>query len=223
MADEDQVVETESGDTGEQTVDETSTGKTAAELSGFDAREVLSGMVSDADVHAIFKARSEGKTPKVVVEEDIVEDTIEDVVDTEELSEGAKQVMSLLDKRLAPLTEEVDRLKGVADGYQKQAIEQQIANAEQKHKDFGKYRKAMSVKAREVPGLSIEQLYLITKHEAGDLKLTEPSTHSEKPTASPRTRPGTDRKKPDPDKPQTGRRAWDNALADALDRSFDKE
>ena len=179
-------------------------------------------------------ARREGKTVSVVVDGQAQAEQIQDAAsvasqaaakaDAEELEgldDDIKQVVKLLDKKLtetiAPLTNRLAAIEGIAENYQKADVDKQIKDVKDKHKDFAKHQKSMAKIARETPGLAVEEMYLIAKARAGDLKLEEASTHSERPTPTPRQRE-TKAKRELKTEGMSSKRAFQIHLADALDQ-----
>lgn len=187
------------------------------ELGGFDGSQLLLGLMSDPDVQAILSARREGKTTRVLLDEESETpegtELISDDDELEDVDDDIKKVVSLLEKKLQPLTSKVKQLEQLAQNYERTTVDNQIKQVESKHKDFNKYRKEMAKLAREVGGLGVEELFLLAKHRAGALNLSEPSTHSERPTPTPRSRMGKDKKSAT----KLGRRGFRSTLANALD------
>ena len=194
-----------------------------------DAQRMLIGVVSDPEVAQILAARRDGRTVKIVdvdtpdPEPEQKPTSLEIPSDTlDELDPGIKTVVESIakhiDSRLTPLTEQVNKLQGLADLMQQRTMDTQIGEISGKHKDFEKYRTEMARLSRaEGSGLAVEQLYVLAKLKDGGLNLTEPSTHSEKPTPTPRSR-GAGQKKVDAS--SHGRKAWNTLLADTLDRTL---
>lgn len=187
------------------------------ELSGFDGNQLLLGLMADKDVQTILNARREGRPTKVTVDPDETSD--EDVVDDdlEDLDDDVKKVLSLVEKRVAaslkPLTEDVGVLKKLASNLENQGVQSQIEAIGREHKDFPKYRKEMAKISNELGGgLGIKELYLLAKSRAGDLSMSEPSTHSERPTPTPRSKLNKDTKA----QSERGRKGFKNTLGKAL-------
>lgn len=189
---------------------------------------LLATMVSDPDIQAVLAARRTGRSVKVVDEPlEPTEEPKEDEVITDESLEGfdddIKKVVGLLgkqiDSKLTPITDKLTALEHIAQGYEKQAVDNQIGVASKKHPDFDKYRSQMAELARGAgSGLAVEELYLLSKHRAGDLKTVLESTHSEQPTPTPR-RKGVGSTLKENSKPS--RRGFQARLADALDNLDD--
>lgn len=205
------------GDTGAQQV-----------LDALGGTDYLMALVADTDVQAIIEARRKGAKTKVVLDgevEDTDTDTEEvDAVDevVEELDDDLKKIVKALRSdirsQIKPLTDEVNALKGIAGVYQKEAVNTQIKTVAKKYKDFPKYQKAMAQLARDHPGLAVKELYLLSKSQAGDLRITEKSTESERPTPTPRRRVAGGKKRVSPaTAASSGRRQWNDTLANALD------
>ncbi len=208
-------------------------GKAQAEQSvaQTEAQRMLYGIVSDPEVAQILQARREGRAIKIVAGDDDAGDTDTAseklVIPDETLEELDPEIKSVvetiskhIDARLTPMTAQLAKLQGLADQMQERAVEAQIGTISEKHKDFEKYRPEMARLSRsEGSGLSVEQLFALAKLADGKLNLTEPSTHSEKPTPTPR-RKGVGPKR---DGPVGGRRGWNLTLSDALDRTLSSD
>lgn len=222
-------------ETGEETSEETkSTGKVKGEtgaqqvLEAFGGIEFLTALVSDPDIQAILSARREGSKINVVLDGQrtggeseetaaATEETAEVDELTEELDDDTKKILKALRldirSQLKPLTDEVNALKSIADNYQKREVSSQIATVASKNPDFNKYRKAMADIARKTPGLSVEEMLILAKNRAGELNVTKESTHSERPTPTPRRRAVGHKKS---GTALGGRKAFQEVLADAL-------
>ena len=134
-----------------------------------------------------------------------------------EIKTVVETISKHIDARLTPLSEQVSKLQGLADIMQQRAVDDQIGKMADQHKDFEKRRPERARLSRaEGSALSVEQLYVLAKLKDGELNLTEASTHSERPTPTPR-RKGVG---PKSEGPPGGRRGWNTALADALDRTL---
>ncbi len=222
----DEVPEVDYTEEGVETPDNGTPDPTAAQT---EAQRMLVGIVSDPEVAQILAARRDGRAVKIVdvtetPEPDPIPDKLEIPEDAlDDLDPGIKSVVESISKhidaRLTPLSAQVAKLQGLADQMQTKVVEDQIGTISGKHKDFEKYRTEMARLSRaEGSGLAVEQLYVLAKLKDGELNLTEPSPHSEKPTPTPRRR-GVGPKR---EGPQVGRKAWNATLADALDRSLEK-
>lgn len=191
---------------------------------------LLMGLLSNPDIQAVLAAVRAGKSVKVTPVEDQPPAPAVPPLDESELEDfddDTKKVISVIEQRikshLRPLEDQVSGLRNIADTYQTQEVNNQITSVSKKYQDFSKYRSAMSQLARgKGAGLSVEQLYVLAKHEAGELRLSEPSTHSERPTPTPRTgKPTAARTRPKDNKSNAtshGRKDFNSALADALDK-----
>ena len=207
--------ETDSGGTGAQQI-----------LDAFGGVDFLTALVGDTDVKAILDARRTGKKTRVMLDGETgdTEEEVEDLVDdaTEELDDDLKKVVKALrsdiKSQLKPLSDEVAALRGIAGNYQKEAVNVQIQTVAKKYKDFSKYQKQMAQLTREHAGLSVDELYILAKSRAGALKIAEESTESERPTPTPRRRAAGGKKRlAGVSAASSGRRQWNEALANALD------
>jgi hypothetical protein len=205
-------------------------GESSENLGDFDGGRILMDMVSDPDIQAVLLARREGRAVKITDANAEPEAEPSPAIPTAELDDfddDIKRVAELLHKQISskldPVIEKVSVLEGLAQGMQRQAIDGQIKAVAEKYPDFEKYRKKMGELARgDGKGLGVEELLLLAKHRAGELALTEPSTHSERPTPSPRRRPALNKDKGDA--PRRGRKGFQVTLADALENlDFSRE
>jgi len=196
-------------------------------LDAFGGVDFLTALVGDTDIQAILTARRAGTKTKVVLdgesgsadtETEEETDAVDEVAD--ELDDDLKKVLKALRtdirSQLKPLTDEVNALKNIAGTYQKEAVNSQIKTVAKKFKDLPKYNKAMSQLARVHGGLSVMELYILAKSQAGDLRIAEESTESERPTPTPRRRATGVTKQFDTTKTR-GRRGFQDVLANALE------
>lgn len=221
MADN-ETTETETQETEETTTKETSGQKrTVDQLSAAEQNQYLVALMADERVQDIIRAEQQGKRVKVVAVDDEgeSEETSEESLDLGDLDGEAdsivKAVSKVLDKRLGPISKDVDQLKALAQTVQQDRVVDQVKAAQAKHKDLDKYKTEMAKIVRE-NNLDIESAYFLAKQRAGDLQVAEPSTESEKPTATPRRRLGAREKKGGEGLSQ--RRRWQVSLADALEK-----
>lgn len=189
------------------------------DLGKLDKNKFLLAVASDPQMQAVVQARMDGRKIKIVDDESEPEPepSAAEESELEDVDDDLKKVIGVLDKRMSaklePLLEQVGGLQQLADGFQKQTVNSQIKDVSKRHKDFAKHRPAMAeLAAGRGKGLSVEELYALAKLQAGELPLTEPSTHSERPTPTPRKKPESSKKA----EPRRGRKGWNIALADAL-------
>lgn len=190
-----------------------------------EGNRMLMSMISDPDIQAILAARRENRDVEVVSKDSVSKTPEKDLVEEDDLEgfdDEVKKIVKILDKKISskiePLVEKLSTLESLAKTFQGKDIDDQISSVKSKHPDFDKYRTEMAALARnEGAGLPVGELFLLAKHRAGDLKFVEESTHSERPTPTPR-RKGVGVKK---DQPLRGRRAFQVALADALDTALE--
>lgn len=192
---------------------------------------VLMSLLSDAEVNQVIQAKKNNQSVRVIVgdDDDAVSDEGEEsdeVGEDEEVEvdEGAttrKQlidgVLKAIDKKFKPLTDRLDGLEDLAETIQKGTIQKEVAAVKSKHEDFNQYSKAMSILSKEIPGLRVQEYYLIAKARAGKLNIEKPSTFSEKPTGG-RTRITREGRKERSDEPvKRGSRGFKMMLHDVLD------
>jgi len=193
---------------------------TDEELGSVDQSQLLLGLMADEDVQQILSARRQGLRSKVVIEPSEEppaepEPEFEIESDDPEITAAGKKIMELLESRLKPLTEDVGTLKELAAGLQQTRVDDQITKAKEKYSDFDGYRSIMSKMSREAPGLGVEELYLLAKFRDGKVNPAPPSTHTEKPSPTPRGRMKVDV----PERAMSPRRKFQQTLADALERT----
>lgn len=195
------------------------------DLESFDQNRFLVNMVSDPEIQEILAARRDGRDVRVVSEDKkppaVAPEPVAEEILGEEIDDDTKKLINLFDKKISskldPLIEKVGNLEHLAQGMEKKAFSDQIAQISSKHPDFNKYRKQMAKLARaEGAGLGVEELFILSKHRAGELNVTEPSTHSEKPTPTPRRR-SPHNKDIEEGRPVSRRKRFQVTLADALD------
>lgn len=210
-------------DTGEEVVpdEETPAKDTKTELETPDQSEIVMALMSDPDIQSLVNARREGKTTKVVVEDESGPELDPDPeldlgTDDPEITGAIKQIMTMISEKLDPMGKRLEGLENLAAGFEKREVDSQITTLGTKHKDFEKYRGAMAELSKKVTGLGLEELYLLAKHQSGDLSLESPSTDSERPTPTSRRPMSRDKKKD----PVRGRRAFAALMTDALEKTI---
>lgn len=190
----------------------------------------LMAMLSDREINQVIQAKKNNQTVRVVVEDDddAVSDDGEDddeagEEEDTEVEDGTttrKQlidgVLKAIDKKLKPFSDRLEMIEGLADEVQKGSIQREVAEVKGKHEDFEKYHKAMSALSKQIPGLRVEEYYLLAKARAGDLALEKPSTFSEKPTGA-RTRIDRNARKEREGSMKRGSRGFKTRLHDVLD------
>lgn len=181
--------------------------------------QLLMGLVSDPEVQAVLAARRSGQKVTIapVEEETQEEETQVSAEDLEIVDPDVKKVMDLIDMKFKPISdlgERLTALEGVAQAFQHQEASAQISKVAEQYTDFDKYRKTMAKISEELPGLGVEELYILAKHRASDLPIPQPSTHSERPSAIPRTQPASGKKA----EPLRGRKGFQQIMKSALER-----
>ena len=124
------------------------------------------------------------------VEEKEEEEVEEKVCEDDPLRETLSRIGKMIDKKLSPFTERLTSIEDIADTVQKKDVNDQIKAVRDKHEDFDTYKEKMLTLAQDNTGLNVEELYILARTRAGKLDLSDPSTFSEKPTDTPRLRPG---------------------------------
>jgi hypothetical protein len=184
-----------------------------------DQNEFLKSLLADPDILEVLKRRQGGEGGRIINEEKARKEVeSEDEVDPYDGIEDqtARKMIDLVSAKIksmvAPMAEELEALKGIANGYQKQSVDGEILQVKNKYEDFDTYRKPMAELVQNTPGLSIEEYYLISKHRLGELKLPKTSTQSERPTQTGRREPSKKKQES-----RRGRKGWQDMMAEALD------
>jgi hypothetical protein len=209
-------------DTDDTNYDDFESEEVRDEAQSLDPNQLVMSMLQDPDILEILKARREGRTGRLVSEHGAEEQPPEtppaEEPNLDELGLDdpiSKKLVGLfgemLDTKMKGVAADVDQLKQLAQNVERQSVNEAIAEAKRKHPDLVKYQKSMAGLARKVPGLSVEEYYLIAKGRAGELDLSTPSTKTERPSATPRREAKKKREV------RRGRRGWNELLADGLD------
>lgn len=226
MADDDNTLET--GET-EELEHEDGNGQLSNRMTRLEENSAALALLADPDVQNLLKLKNAGKTVKLI--EDAGEtEQVEEVDPAAEAIAGLEaddplrkhyetvnKMLSVkeanLQKKLDQLNQRMDSVESVAGDVARKGVKEQVESAKSKYKDFGQYSKQMIELANKVQGLSVEELYVLAKQRSGKLKLSEGSTHSEKPTSQP-ARITT--KKPGAQARPPGRAGFKSFLAEAL-------
>lgn len=203
-------------------------GEVSERLKALEQNQALLKLMSDPDIQAVIRAKQSGKP--VEVKERTQEETQNQTTKEEEVSltEGLEEndpmrstlskIEKLLDSKVRGFTAQLDqRLQGVehlATEVQKKEVIQQVNTARQKYKDFDEYREKMLELSKTNPGLGVDELYVLSKHRSGKLRMAEQATHSERPTSQPRRGTGTPANRPNVRPP--GRKGFSQILGEAL-------
>jgi hypothetical protein len=118
------------------------------------------------------------------------------------------------------LQSQIEELKGITSTFQQKELKSQVNTLKEKHPDFTQYKEAILKLANDNPSLELEELYILAKKRAGKLKLSNPTTFSEKPSSQPRRHGSTKREQARTR--MESRKGFNDTLAKALeDISFD--
>jgi len=175
-------------------------------------------LMADPDIMEVIKLKQAGKVVQVgeSAEEEEVEPE-EEVDENDPLAETLKKFGKMMDKKLSPLSDRLTNIEGIADQVQKKDVNDQISVVRDKHKDFDSYKEPMIKLAQENPSLGVNELYILARLRSGKLDISDPSTFSEKPTATPRMRMGM-KKVAGPSGSRRGKRAFDSVMLAALEK-----
>lgn len=172
--------------------------------------DALAKLIADPDIRKIIEARQSGEKISIVTGEpkkDSVDDKepedIEDLSNRELIKFMTKVVSSkvgeIVDTKLESVTEELKGFGQFIDNAKQTDVQNQITKARAKYKDFDDLRKEMVDLHGANPGLTVEELYEVSKsRKAGPDK--EKNPESERPSEGASTRPSMKetRKKPLP-------------------------
>ncbi len=190
-------------------------------LGDVDANTLLLGMLADPDIQAVMSARQANEEIEVSrkkKKEEKKPPKEESKKEEETTDPALKKVMSLIEslvtEKLAPITQDLDSLKGIASNYEETQVSGQINTVKNKYPDFDKHAKSMSKLAKEIPGLGVEEYYILAKSRAKELQISKPSTDSERPTPTARRRGAKNK----PTQSRTGRKGWNEILQDGLEK-----
>jgi hypothetical protein len=202
----------------------------------------LHAILSDPDVRAVLQRKANGQQIKFAesVEETTEDDTSDDLSDDavneilkdlpaedpqrKALGAAMKsvhdRVNAQLKKKLGILDDlnaRIQQVEGVAGDVQKKEVLQQVEAARSKYQDFNDYGKAILTNAKKHEGLTTEELYILSKFQAGKLNSKNPSTFSERPTGQPQR--GTDRPTIRKQALPPGKRGFATLLEEAFSRN----
>lgn len=148
-------------------------------------------------VRESIEASRTGKRVKIVEDVEAPQETeevslTEGLEDTDPTKPTLAKIEQLISSRLSKKDAEIEALKtrlgqveGVAAVVQKRDVEDQVSSAQTKYKDFSKYSNDMVKLSQKNPQLKVDQLYILAKHNSGNLKMVEQMTAQERPTHQP--------------------------------------
>ena len=192
-------------------------------VASLESSQDLMKLLSDPDVMKVIEAKQGGskvtvsledlvKSPNVV---DQVAELTKDMDSDDPQRDLLGQLAHLLDERLGPLADRIDAVENHARNGVKKDINAEVATARTKFSDFDAYKDMMVQLSEELPGLAVQELYVLAKTRKGDLDISNPATFVEKPTQQSSTRRNTPSK---PTNPRRGRRGRHEMLSEALER-----
>ena len=186
-------------------------------LKSLEENKAFTVLMGDPEIQEVIKLKRAGKTVTVAehVEEKEEEEVEEKVDEDDPLRETLSRIGKMIDKKLSPFSDRLSNIEDIADTVQKKDVNDQIKAVRDKHEDFDTYKEKMLTLAQDNTGLNVEELYILARTRAGKLDLSDASTFSEKPTDTPRLRPGM---KKVATAGVHGRRAFDVHLRAALER-----
>lgn len=211
----------EDGETGEEISHETQT-QLNGRLKALEQQQQMLAVLGDPDVRKVLEAKRTGRKIEVVepqaAEPEPEPNPLADLPEDDPVRGTLEKITQLVDaklqKALGPLAERLEQVSGVADEVKRRDVTDQVTAAKSKYKDLPQYRDAMVKLSEAHPGLSVEDLYLLSKNRAGKLRLVENVTETEKPSAQPRRRAEAGNPKA-PVRPR-GRKGFTDILAEAI-------
>lgn len=167
------------------------------------AAQQLASLAADPQIRRYLEAKQRGEEfdlsgsnkPNVGPSGNSSEDDSDlDNLDIDELS--PRQLMDLMSKRVAskfdsqmkatlePLQSKLQKLESSYQETQQEKISREVEEARKRHQDFDQFKPKMLELNQQNPGLSVEELYVLAKHQSG-VNVSNPSTtNSERPTSS---------------------------------------
>lgn len=216
-------VETEGGDYGDETPPGEATPPKPDRVAQLENNQAVLALLADPDIRKIVDARRTGR--QVTVSEavaeskpDPVEDLVKDLPEEDPTRGLLGKLSELIDRKMGGTLETLDRrlkeIESLGNEVRGKEVNAEIAAVRTKYKDFDRYRDKMVEITKTNPGLRVEDLYVLAKSRAGELRLAERATETEKPSAQP---PKSVHQKPRTEGAQPrGRKAFNDLLANAL-------
>ena len=203
----------------------------AAKLAGLEKKvegtEVLARILADPEVRAILEAKQRGEAVKVVSAVEKVEskfpgfeaDVDFEAMSNRQLAEATlgkfnSSLESLIASKLAPIKTVLQSLESYVGSSEARTVAQQVEEVKKKYLDFDSLLPEMRELNQVNPGLSVEELYIISKsRKVGNDHANIAS--SERPSTNPRRVP--EEKKRITPLPK-GNAGFDQLLSEALDK-----
>lgn len=192
-------------------------------VEGLEAQQSITKLLQDPDVAKVLEAKRTGKTVQITTDEPEPDPTLSDDVGklTDKLDEDDPQkalfdaITKLVDDKFALQDERLEAVELHAKSTARQAVSNEVTKARETFSDLDKYKDAMVELSGTVEGLSVVELYMLSKSRAGDLDLAKPETFTEKPTVSTTTRRAGTAKR---EKVRRGRKGFSDMLSEALEK-----
>lgn len=198
-------------------------------MKAIEENQQIMQLLNDPAIREVVSARQQGRQVKVVAdaqeEVEAADETPEpSLTDGLEDSDPTKATLSRIEAalkrreekfhaKIAEQNQTIAQLSAVAQEVKHRDVKEQVSGAQKKYKDLAEFKTPMIELSNKFPGLGVEQLYVLAKHNAGKLKMVEQATFSEKPTAQPSRSANSARGR---QKPQNGRQGFSNMLGDVL-------
>jgi hypothetical protein len=172
-------------------------------------------MLSDPDIMKILEAKQNGKKVKVVADDAVATPPPASADAKPGSMDQFTRVVAAYDAKIADLEKTVNQLKGHAVSTEAERAKKEVDRAKAKYGDFETMRPVMIEINKVVPGLDIDELYLIAKKRTATK--VGPEVESERPDTT-TTRPSViDMSKKDTYRGVGGFRA---AISAALDQAI---
>jgi hypothetical protein len=168
---------------------------TAEQSKGNDA---LAKILGNPMVQQVLKAQEEGLDLKLVAEDDDPEPKPETSLDPDAMSNTElmqhvsktilKEIGTVLkgevDSRLAPVDTKVDQVLNYLQGREKVRVDDQIKDLRTQFTDFQALEPEMAKIASTAPGLTLKELYTLTKSRSGSPIEPDATLETERPRSS---------------------------------------
>ena len=192
------------------------------------ASESLAKILADPDIMQVLQMKQRGEEVEVRGKREPEPDVSlgfesENEVDFDLLSQTdlVKHLMKILpeavgkivDSKVKPLGESVGSIERFVQGSQRDLVQQQIKSAEEKFSDFEQYKLDMLETHKQNPGLSVEELYYVSKSRK-TREGPERKIESEKPSSA-TSRPSAKEAR---EKPRSGISGFREILSEGIEK-----
>jgi len=194
--------------------------------------QALAKILADPEVRQVLEAKQRGEKvslvvgdaeppPKPVVPLDDIEDTTDyDSLSNKDLAahinkKMIKTIEAVVARSLDPVFNAVKNLGGLVQNNEAREVSQQIDRVKKKYPDFDNFIPDMQQLNKQNPGLSVEELYMISKIRKRPIEDVKPANvATEKPTTTSFRAKDSTKTKPIP----PGNVGFSSILSEALNR-----